>query len=376
MPSSPSNICPYCGTSGLTGSSCSECGGLQDQESRDATAADVGPWFTRDTRRPFFPGCSLGRLTRMIQSGHITRTSVIRGPATNGFWMPADRVPGIAHLLGICHACGEAVHPKQVVCAACHAPLAINPEVSQRSVSAPAAQPAQRSSTSPVGSAVDLVSRAQYRRIERLQNTVRIQLIGLALSISLLGAVLILFLVPGLMKDEVDPLEFSRPNSGPSAMGSNPTTDSTLTSDSQANAVDSILEVESIPLRAEPQPASFQPSSPQSANQQPDALESGATTDAGTDAGKEALEKVLEVMRDVTPAQRALLQELRVQLDRAEDPVQPIGVRLEAVKIARSLIDEFPVEETDEFFRARLAALRGEFTTIEQQILSGSTSSS
>ena len=91
--------------------------------------------------------------------------------------------------------------------------------------------------------------------------------------------------------------------------------------------------------------------------------------------GMAVLEKVLEVMRDVTPAQGQLLQELRIQLDRAVDPSQSIGARLEAVKTARSRIDGFPVEETDEFFRARLTALRGEFGKIEQQVLSGSTSS-
>ena len=325
MPHSSSDICPYCGASGLTGSSCPECGGLQDQESRDATAADVGPWFTRDSRRPFFPGCSLGRMTRMIQSGHITRASVIRGPVTNGFWMPADRVAGIAHLLGICHACGEAVHPKQAVCAACHAPLMINPDVSQRSMFTPAPLSANRTSTSAVGSAVDLVSQAQYRRIERLQNTVRIQLIGLALAISLFGAVLILLLMPGLLEGDGGSTQSPDSTSGTTVMESEGPNDASAIPGSGAGAVDPTLEVESIPLRADPLPASSETAFPKVV--QPPSAAVGS--DPTIDAGSEALEEVLEVMRDVTPAQRQLLQELRVQLDRAEDPRQPIGVRLD-----------------------------------------------
>ena len=371
MPPSSSNICPYCGTSGLTGSSCSECGGLQDQESRDATAADVGPWFIRDPRRPFFPGCSLGRMTRMIQSGHLTRTSIIRGPVTNGFWMPADRVPGIAHLLGICHACGEAVHPKQTVCAGCHAPLMINPNGARRSGFTPAPVPADRTSSPAVGSAVDLVSRAQYRRIERLQNTVRIQLIGLALSISLLGAVLILLFMPGLLDGNGESARTDSSIAEVPAMESGRSEGSGSSADGTADASGSAFQVESIPLRADPPAISAEESSPQPVEAESAAIGVQPTNDADS----EALEKVLEVMRDVTPAQGQLLQELRIQLDRAVDPSQSIGARLEAVKTARSRIDGFPVEETDEFFRARLTALRGEFGKIEQQVLSGSTSS-
>ena len=305
----------------------------------------------------------------MIKSGHVSRRSIIRGPSTNGFWMPAGRVPGIAQLLGVCHACGESVHPKQGVCAACRSPLLIHPEAIPMEAFEPRGSATDHPDPTAPGSAVDLVSQAQYRRIERLQNTVRIQLIALAVSISLLAALLVLFLMPGLRGETGSPDTRSLA-AVPSTTGVGSEAASSPRTGPEDSPPELVPEVESIPLLESPE------SSDSSGVIAPRVMEDApAASDPvpANDAGQGALEEVLEIMRDVTPAQRRLLQALRVQLDRAEDEGQSIGARLEAVTAARALIDGFPLVETDEFFRARLAVLRGEFGKIEAEILDGST---
>jgi hypothetical protein len=74
--------------------------------SRKATQIAMGPWYLRDLRNPFRPGCSYEVLRRMIATGKIKPTTVLRGPTTRQFWSIARNIPGVAHLLGYCHACG------------------------------------------------------------------------------------------------------------------------------------------------------------------------------------------------------------------------------------------------------------------------------
>lgn len=73
----------------------------------------------RDERTPFSPPFSFETLRTMIARKRITLDSVIRGPSTRQFWMRARHVPGVSALLGCCHACGEAVDPRQAVCESC-----------------------------------------------------------------------------------------------------------------------------------------------------------------------------------------------------------------------------------------------------------------
>ena len=65
----------------------------------------MGPWSVRRTEVPTVVGCSYETLLRMVQSGDITRDSIVRGPSTKQLWQVARRVPGIAHLVGSCHQC-------------------------------------------------------------------------------------------------------------------------------------------------------------------------------------------------------------------------------------------------------------------------------
>ena len=114
-------LCPYCGSITPTGARCSHCRGLLDPLSRQATTNTMGPWFIRDDAQPFRPGCSYHTLLGLIQRGKITRTTIIRGPSTRQFWMFAGKVPGVAHLLGVCHSCQEESHVEDFACNNCGA---------------------------------------------------------------------------------------------------------------------------------------------------------------------------------------------------------------------------------------------------------------
>ena len=106
-------ICPYCGEAQPVGERCRACGGFFDPLSRQATHNAMGPWFVRDPERPFRPGCSYETLVQLIQRGQVTKYSIIRGPTTRQFWTVARHVPGVAHLLGYCHACDGPVDPDE-----------------------------------------------------------------------------------------------------------------------------------------------------------------------------------------------------------------------------------------------------------------------
>ncbi|MFG0247870.1 MAG: hypothetical protein ACF8OB_03210 [Phycisphaeraceae bacterium JB051] len=115
-------LCPYCGHLQASGAErCEKCQGLFEPLSRMATQIAMGPWFIRDENMPYAPGCSFQIIKRKAQTGKLTAQSIIRGPSTHQFWMHADQVPGIAHLIGVCHACGQQVNPNERICPSCHA---------------------------------------------------------------------------------------------------------------------------------------------------------------------------------------------------------------------------------------------------------------
>jgi hypothetical protein len=116
-------ICPYCGETQPAGDRCRACRGLFEPLSRQATHNAMGPWAVRDTARPHQPGCSYETLLRMIERGRLTKTSIVRGPTTKQFWTIARRVPGVAHVLGYCHACDADVEPDAHGCPECGAPF-------------------------------------------------------------------------------------------------------------------------------------------------------------------------------------------------------------------------------------------------------------
>ncbi|NBC10602.1 MAG: hypothetical protein GVY24_02555 [Planctomycetes bacterium] len=81
----------------------------------------MGPWYIRDKANPFRPGCSYEVIRKMVASGRIKPTTVIRGPSTRQFWSIARNVEGVAHLLGYCHHCGAHIEPTDANCEICGA---------------------------------------------------------------------------------------------------------------------------------------------------------------------------------------------------------------------------------------------------------------
>jgi len=116
-------ICPYCGDAQAAGERCRACGGLFEPLSRQATHNAMGPWFVRSETRPFQPGCSYETIVKLIERGHVTKLSIIRGPTTKQFWTVARRIAGIAHLLGYCHNCDAAVDAEDHGCHSCGVPF-------------------------------------------------------------------------------------------------------------------------------------------------------------------------------------------------------------------------------------------------------------
>lgn len=114
-------LCPYCGHAQYGGERCQACSGLFEPLSRRATQLAMGPWQIRDKNRPFRPGCCYDVLKNMAKAGKIKSTTVMRGPTTRQFWSVARNVPGVAHLVGYCHACGNHVSPSDAKCGDCHA---------------------------------------------------------------------------------------------------------------------------------------------------------------------------------------------------------------------------------------------------------------
>ncbi len=112
-------LCPYCGHMQNGGDKCDLCGGLFEPLSRKATQIAMGPWFLRDSRMPFRPGCSYEVIKKQAKAGRIKPATVLRGPTTKQFWSVARNVPGIAHLIGYCHDCGEKVDPASTTCRHC-----------------------------------------------------------------------------------------------------------------------------------------------------------------------------------------------------------------------------------------------------------------
>ncbi|MFN3167337.1 MAG: hypothetical protein ACE37H_09770 [Phycisphaeraceae bacterium] len=114
-------LCPYCGHAQFGGERCQACSGLFEPLSRRATQLAMGPWQVRDKQQPFKPGCCYDIVKKLAAAGKIKSTTVMRGPTTRQFWSIARNVPGVAHLIGYCHACGAHVSPSDAKCGKCNA---------------------------------------------------------------------------------------------------------------------------------------------------------------------------------------------------------------------------------------------------------------
>lgn len=120
-------VCPFCGSPTPDQPRCAHCSGPLDPLSRQATQNAMGPWFIRDEQHPFRPGCSYETILTMVARGKITSDTILRGPSTSQFWYPAKRVPGVAHRLGVCHSCQQAVGSESE-CSRCGAVFHADPD--------------------------------------------------------------------------------------------------------------------------------------------------------------------------------------------------------------------------------------------------------
>ncbi len=116
-------LCPYCGHSQHGNERCESCGGLFEHFSRRATMIAMGPWFVRNKKFPFRPGCSFDVLRRQIEAKKIDADTIIRGPTTRQFWAVAKHVPGVSQLLGFCWSCGASATAGAPSCPSCSASL-------------------------------------------------------------------------------------------------------------------------------------------------------------------------------------------------------------------------------------------------------------
>lgn len=218
-PAQPLVLCPYCGNATTAGTRCTHCRGLFDPLSRQASQNAMGPWFIRDTTHPFRPGCSYDTIVAMVRRGKITHQTIIRGPTTRQFWSIARRTPGVANLLGVCHACQADIQPSDRFCDDCGASFTVESDRQHLGLAAVHLLPGQASPEdiasasahatpqSPVAPAVEgapatrLQEAAAVRRVlERRLRTQR-RLVGTLAVLSILGVVGALWagfrLVPG-----------------------------------------------------------------------------------------------------------------------------------------------------------------------------------
>lgn len=128
-PASALQVCPYCGHRERAGAEeCSECRGLFEPLSLIATQNAMGPWQIRDEDNPHRPGCSIETLRQLIRRGRVTRETVLRGPTTRQFWQKACETRGVAHLLGVCHACAALARQEHHYCKSCGQSFLVDPD--------------------------------------------------------------------------------------------------------------------------------------------------------------------------------------------------------------------------------------------------------
>ena len=116
-------VCPICGVAQKETSVCRSCETPLDANGLLHAEGAVGPWWIRDTNRPFCPGMTYDHMVAMARKGEIERHSLLRGPTTRQLWTVARHVPGIAHILGRCHKCDMHVERKTRSCPKCNVPF-------------------------------------------------------------------------------------------------------------------------------------------------------------------------------------------------------------------------------------------------------------
>lgn len=125
VPAGTAMLCPYCGHASGNRKECERCRGVFEPLSRQASQNAMGPWYIRDEGNPFRPGCSYATIKALVARGRIDADTVLRGPSTRQFWLRARNTPGVAHLLGECHACHRPASASAAICTQCGASFAV-----------------------------------------------------------------------------------------------------------------------------------------------------------------------------------------------------------------------------------------------------------
>ena len=133
-----------------------------------------------------------------------------------------------------------------------------------------------------------------------------------------------------------------------------------------SNSAVTASESETLPAGSSP-PTEVPDSMPEATNTSAE-LEADPVQDAASDGVAAIEDKLLEQLRDVTPAQGALITRIGELLGIAKSRDRSTLERTEAINDACSLIDDRLVDEQQELMRFRLIALRGEFERARKRL--------
>jgi hypothetical protein len=86
---------------------------------RQATKARIGPWYVLQSRNPAAPGMKYATLLALINKGHVTARSIVRGPTTHQLWRFAAHVRGVSREFGICYSCAGEIDRETSICPHC-----------------------------------------------------------------------------------------------------------------------------------------------------------------------------------------------------------------------------------------------------------------
>lgn len=117
-------LCCICGHDKTGADECPQCETIFSP-AEDATRITLGGWFIHGKAHAYKPGISYEQIRKEAELGTLTGRSIVRGPTTEQFWQLAKNTPGIAHLTGCCHACGEKVEASAENCPACKASFSV-----------------------------------------------------------------------------------------------------------------------------------------------------------------------------------------------------------------------------------------------------------
>ena len=116
-------VCPFCGQQKSASSEpCPRCTMEDTPATRQATKARIGPWYVLQNRSPSAPGMKYATLLWLVNKGHVTPRSVVRGPTTYQLWRYAAHVRGLSREFGLCYSCGGAVQKSDHLCPHCERP--------------------------------------------------------------------------------------------------------------------------------------------------------------------------------------------------------------------------------------------------------------